>query len=157
MESVYIETTIPSFYFETRTTPIVRAWKDVTRRWWERKSTYALYTSRFVHAELRQSPLKKASDAIKLIEAVPVLEAPADMERVIARYIREKLVPAEAGGDAAHLAIASFDGIDFLLTWNCRHLANANKVRHIAAVNKKLGLHVPTVVTPLTLLGEEAP
>ncbi len=154
MESVYIETTIPSFYVDTRTTPIARGWQEVTRRWWRQRSRYALCTSRFVHAELQLAPDYKASGAIDLIQGIPVLDAPPDLERIIARYFREKLMPADAGGDAAHLAIASFYSVDYLLTWNCRHLANANKARHIAAVNKKLGLAVPAIVTPLTLLGE---
>jgi hypothetical protein len=64
-------------------------------------------------------------------------------------------MPADAAGDALHLALASFHKWDFLLTWNCQHLANANKFAHIRRVNGILGLFVPTLVTPLELLGEK--
>ena len=64
-------------------------------------------------------------------------------------------MPAEAGGDAVHLALASMHSIDFLLTWNCRHLANANKIQHLTVLNARLGLHVPVITTPLTLMPED--
>ena len=62
-------------------------------------------------------------------------------------------MPDDPVGDALHLAIASYHKCDFLLTWNCRHLANANKFGHIRRVNTLLGLYVPLLVTPLELLG----
>ena len=64
-------------------------------------------------------------------------------------------VTAEAGGDAVHLALASMHLMDFLLTWNCRHLANANKIQHMAVLNARLRLHLPVITTPLTLMPEE--
>jgi hypothetical protein len=68
-------------------------------------------------------------------------------------YIQHKLMPGDPGGDALHLAVASYHKCDFLVTWNCRHLANANKFGHIRRVNTLLGLYVPALVTPLELLG----
>ena len=62
-------------------------------------------------------------------------------------------MPADIGGDALHLALASYHECDFLLTWNCRHLANANKFGHVRRINTLLGLHIPALVTPLELLG----
>jgi len=64
-------------------------------------------------------------------------------------------MPAGAVGDAAHLAMASVHSIDFVLTWNCKHLANANKIRHIGMVNQRLGLSVPVLTTPLTLIEDD--
>jgi len=64
-------------------------------------------------------------------------------------------VPAEALGDADHLALASFYNCDMLVTWNCRHLANANKAGHIRRVNALLGLRTPLLVTPLELLEQD--
>ncbi len=63
-------------------------------------------------------------------------------------------MPDDPVGDALHLAMASYYKCDFLLTWNCRHLANANKFDHIRRINTLLGLFVPALVTPLELLGE---
>jgi hypothetical protein len=73
---------------------------------------------------------------------------------IVKTYIRHFLMPAQPGGDAAHLALASYHKCDFLLTWNCEHLANANKFQHIRRVNTMLGLFVPNLVTPLELVGE---
>lgn len=156
MQTVYIETTIPSFYFETRTAPLMVAWRDATRDWWTRfRSRYDLVTSRFVLNELGAGPARKAEAAIQLLEGVRVLPNSAEVERVAAEYIRRKLMPAGSVGDAAHLAMASVHAIDFILTWNCKHLANANKVRHIRGVNEQLGLAVPIITTPLALVTEE--
>ena len=64
-------------------------------------------------------------------------------------------MPAEYGGDALHLAYASYYKVDFLMTWNCDHLANANKRQHIRVINGRLGLHVPEIVTPMELVTEK--
>lgn len=156
MPSVYIETTIPSFYFETRTSPQEVAWRETTRRWWDHhRSQYRVVTSEFVVRELELAPVKKRSLAIELLSGVEVLAVPSGLHRVIDAYIRNKLMPADGLGDAAHLGICSMHAIDFLLTWNCRHLANANKFWHLAAINRRLGLAIPTLTTPDLLIPED--
>ncbi len=158
MSSVYIETSIPSYYFETRPTARARLWREITREWWDRhRQTYALSTSVFVLAELRKAPSRKASQAVALLEGIPLLTEPAGLNDVIRYYIDHRLMPAEALGDAAHLAMASMHGVEFLLTWNINHLANANKVRHLSVLNARLGLPVPIITTPMTLLPEVMP
>lgn len=64
-------------------------------------------------------------------------------------------MPQDPLGDALHLALASYHKCDFLLTWNCQHLANANKFNHIKRINTMLGLFIPILTTPLELLGGE--
>lgn len=71
-------------------------------------------------------------------------------------YLRHKLMPADLLGDADQLALASIHGCDILVTWNCRHLANANKLAHIRGVNALLGFQTPALVTPLELLERDA-
>lgn len=130
MLSVYIETTIPSYYTETRRTPQVLVWREITRKWWDNyRHDYRLCTSRFVLAELLDAPPPKSRRAIDLLRHVSVLDEPKQLAAVADYYITQRAMPAEAGGDAFHLAIVSLHRIDFLLTWNCRHLANANKIR----------------------------
>jgi len=70
---------------------------------------------------------------------------------IVEAYIARHVMPADPAGDALHLALASFHRRDFLVTWNCKHLANANKFGHIRRVNTLLGLYVPSLVTPLEL------
>ena len=83
---------------------------------------------------------------------VPIEPAIAEIVEV---YIQQHLMPNDPVGDALHLALASYHKCDFLLTWNCQHLANANKFGHIRRVNVMLGLYVPTLVTPLELIGAQ--
>lgn len=76
-----------------------------------------------------------------------------DVTVIVQTYLQHKVMPNEIGGDALHLALASYHKCDILLTWNCRHLANANKLNHIRRINSLLGLYVPLLTTPLELLG----
>jgi hypothetical protein len=156
--TVYIETTIPSYYHETRRTVTARAWREATRRWWSmQRQQYRLVTSRFVLTELRRSPPAKSSRALALMAGVEVLPEPAELDAVTTYYIEQRAMPAEAGGDAYHLAMASLHNVDYLLTWNCRHLANMNKTTQLAVLNGRLGLHLPIITTPLTLMSEDEP
>ena len=158
VRTVYIGTTIPSFYFDERRTPEAIAWQHITRLWWDRfRREYRLVTSSFVIDELEEAPRPKRDLALALMATIDTLALPAGLENVIAAYIDHRLVPHDAAGDAVHLAMASMHGIDFLLTWNIRHLANANKFRHLGIVNGRLGLSVPTITTPLNLIPEDAP
>jgi hypothetical protein len=153
MPRVYIETTVPSFYFDTRADPTIVAWRRSTRRWWDRyRHRYDLVTSEAVIAELDAAPLEKARSAKALLRGLPLLPQPAGFDDLVSYYIDHKLVPRNAQGDAAHLALASLHGIDYLLTWNCRHLANTNKARHLAVLNGRLNLPIPTLATPDILL-----
>jgi len=74
---------------------------------------------------------------------------------IVAAYDKHKIMPKDPFGDALHLALASYHRCDFLVTWNCQHLANARKFGHIRRVNGMLGLFVPELVTPMELLGED--
>jgi len=158
MKSVYIETTIPSYYFETRSTALVIAWGNATRAWWDRhRRDYRLSTSRFVLEELTRTPGKKGKLALELIKEVEILDEPPEIRPVAEYYIEQQLMPVGVGGDAYHLAMTSIHSIDFLLTWNCSHLANANKITHLTVLNRRLGLHVPVVTTPFSLNPEILP
>jgi predicted nucleic acid-binding protein len=156
MKTVYIETSIPGFYYETRTQPEMIARRKWTIHWWDRcSSRYNLVTSEGVIAELQEGEYKSQSDAINLVENLPYLEIVDDITGIIDVYLTNHLMPRERLGDALHLAIASYHKCDFLLTWNCTHIANANKFEHIRIINARLGLYVPTLVTPMELCEED--
>ncbi len=99
-------------------------------------------------------PAHKRHDALALISALPFLDVNAPIERTVQEYVEKLLMPRQSAADALHLALASYYACDILLTWNCIHLANPNKFRHIESINKRLRLPIPAVVTPLQLLGE---
>ena len=157
MATLYVETSIPSFYFEVRPEPAMVARRDWTRQWWASvPADDELVTSPAVVDELKRGEFPGQGDALALLETLPVLEITDAVGEIVEAYIAHQLMPADPFGDALHLAIASYHRCDFLVTWNCKHLANANKFGHIRRVNGILGLHVPTLVTPLELLGENA-
>ncbi|MBI4178642.1 type II toxin-antitoxin system VapC family toxin [bacterium] len=154
--SVYIETTIFSFYHDGRTSPAVVAMRGWTREWWDRhRRKYDLVTSTAVLAELETGRLPHKLNALTMARRLPAIPVGEEMEEIVEVYIRHKVMPEDPLGDAMHLALASFHKCDYLLTWNCRHLANANKFDHIRRVNMLMGLDVPALVTPLELMGGE--
>lgn len=152
-DRIYIETTIPSFYFETRSTPAIIARRDWTREWWDTASlTTDIFTSVAVLRELQDGPEDKQQSWLSMVENLPLLDINDDILDIVDQYIQHLVMPQDAGGDAMHLAVASYYRCDFLVTWNCKHLANANKFNHIGKINRMLGLWTPTLTTPLELL-----
>lgn len=155
---VYIETTIPSFYHEVRTEPEMAARRTWTREWWDDyRHHFERVTSEAVIDELENGDFPQKNDALSLMETIPLLPIDEAIGDIVDAYIKHHVMPIDPAGDALHLALASYHRCDFLLTWNCRHLANANKFAHIRRANAILGLFVPSLVTPLELLGETAP
>jgi predicted nucleic acid-binding protein len=157
-QKVYIETSIPSFYHEERVDAEVVVRKEWTREWWDNhRHKYIVASSPAVLDELNSGeyPEQKREKLIELISSVPLLSVEPAIADIVQAYIQHKVMPNNPVGDALHLALASYHKCDFLLTWNCKHLANANKFHHIRRVNTLLGLYVPFLVTPLELLGEE--
>ncbi len=104
--------------------------------------------------ELERGDYPTKSDTLELIREIPILELTKEAEDIVEEYIRHHLMPKDPKGDALHLALASYYNCRFLLTWNCQHLANANKFEHIRHVNTLLGLFVPTLTTPHSLMYE---
>lgn len=130
-----------------------RTW---TREWWGRyKDRYELVTSDGVIAELEEGEYQAQADAVKLVGGLPRLDMPDEIAEIIDTYLTNHLMPRERLGDALHLALASYHKCDFLLTWNCSHIANANKFEHIRIINTRLGLFVPALVTPIELCTED--
>lgn len=151
---VYVETSIPSFYYEVRPEAEMVARRRWTQLWWEQaENDYLLVTSVGVLDELNSGNYPNRDEAVALIAHLPQVKVDPAVGDIVEAYIFHKLMPKDPAGDALHLALASYHRCDFLLTWNCRHLANANKFGHIRRINQMLGLYVPLLVTPLELLG----
>ena len=150
---VYIESSIPSFYVETRAEPEMVARRRWTREWWDtRRHAYEVVASFAVLEELEGGDYPNREEALRLIAGLPLLPVEPAIDAIVEAYIDRHLMPADPRGDALHLALASYHNCHFLLTWNCRHLANANKFDHIRFVNSELGLFCPILTTPVELL-----
>jgi hypothetical protein len=154
--TVYIETTVPSAHVSTRTDPGSLHRREITQLWWrEQLVRYEVAVSDVVLMELQEGAWPGQSEAIALVQPIKSLIAYEDVRFLAARYIAERLMPAEFLGDAAHLALSSLHEMEYLLTWNIRHLANPNKVRHLTVINRRLGLFTPQMVTPEMLWLED--
>jgi predicted nucleic acid-binding protein len=156
---VYIETTIPSAYHETRRDTDSLFRRKHTRAWWDNYAAhYELVASEAVLQELSQPsyPAGKRTSCLALLAEVPLVPILNSVIEAAETYAREFVMPSPPSLDALHLALASCHDCDILLTWNCEHLANANKLGHIQHVNRRLHLPVPLLITPLQLMEGEA-
>ncbi len=98
--------------------------------------------------ELREGNWNGKAEALGLVEPIDHLKVDPEVLGVAKRYVDELLVPADLKGEAVHLAVACVHEVDFLLTWNIRHLANPNKLNHLLAIHRRLGLLTLQIVTP---------
>lgn len=157
MARIYVETTVLSFYYNVRSEPEMISRQNWTRRWLDKSLDGAdeLVTSLAVENELNAGDFPMKSEMLDLASRFPLLDLTASIAEVVEAYISNHVMPNDPGGDALHLAAASFHRCDFLVTWNCKHIANANKFGHIRRINGMLGLGNPALVTPLELLNED--
>jgi predicted nucleic acid-binding protein len=153
---VYIETTIPSFYHSTRTDPVMVARRKFTREWWDNwREGFEVVTSDAVKDELEQGDHPEKAAKLALLSGLPLLSITAAVVEIEEVYIARTLMPRDPFGDAMHLALASYYKCDYLLTWNCAHLANPKKAAHLHRINGILGLFTPALVTPETMVEGE--
>jgi len=123
--------------------------------WWdEEKPRYDVYVSEMVLMELNRGDYPHKTQILQLVSELPVLETPDEVADIVRVYIEQNIMPKTDLGDAFHLALAAYHKIDFLLTWNCKNLANANKFSRIRLINMQLGLFIPQIITPEQLFEE---
>lgn len=153
--SVYIETTIPSFLTGRRSVNLIVAGKqEVTLQWWEtRRCHYDLHISQFVIDEASEGDSGAAQRRLEMLTGIKMLEADIETLALTKRILGAGIIPAKAATDAAHIAIASRYGIEFLMTWNCTHIANAEILSRINFVVSEAGFYLPTICTPDELFG----
>ena len=155
-QRVYIETTIVS-YLTARPSRdlILAAHQEVTRQWWEgRRKGFDLQISQFVLNEAAGGDAvmaKKRMALLKGIRQLPVTDEVIELGRAL---IADGLLPPKAGIDALHIAVASVYETDVLLTWNCRHLANAELLRELGRYLQSKDYEMPVITTPEELMGE---
>ncbi len=151
---VYIETSIPS-YLTARASNDIRAManQNTTVEWWEnRKSKFELFISEFVIAESSQGHPEAASRRINSLEGIAELEVSDEVKKLAEALIVQGSLPEKAKVDAYHIAVATVNGMDYLLTWNCTHIANAVMRPKIEAVCHSFGYEAPTICTPQELM-----
>ena len=155
-ETVYIETSLIG-YLTARPSNnlILMANLEITRRWWDtRRSQFTLYISQVVLDEAAQGDAEMVLKRLEILQNFPVLELTEAVQALGAQFLIRSNLPPKASDDAIHIAVATVHGLDYLLTWNCKHIANAQIQRKLAAVCLDFGYKLPTICTPYELMGE---
>jgi len=156
MEKVYIETSFISFLSSKPSRNLLAtAWQQVSLDWWEyRKPLFDLYTSELVIDEAKRGDRNAAERRLAYIEELPVLNVTDSAILLAQRFLDERAMPAKAFGDALHVALAVVHRMDYLLTWNCRHIDNAQTKTLVRRLCVSQGLSFPEICTPQELMGE---
>jgi hypothetical protein len=151
---VYIETSVISYLTARPSRTILgAAHQQLTQSWWERRFEYDLLVSQSVWQECAAGDPNAARRRMAALEGLGVLAVTEEMIDLAEALIAQGLIPAKAIEDALHIAIATLHHVDFLLTWNCRHIANPVIQEGIAEYLEQKGLFLPVICTPEELLG----
>ena len=153
--AVYLETTIVS-YLTARPSRdlIMAAHQQISREWWERRTAFALHVSQLVVEECSAGDDAAACQRLAMLADVPVLRYSDEVGALARALVAEGPLPLTAAADALHIAFAVVHGMDYLLTWNCAHIANASIRGAIAELCLSRGYEVPVICTPEELLEE---
>jgi len=157
MDTVYIETSIVS-HASARPSqnPTTAGLQDQARRWLEeQRPLYDVVTSQLVIDEAGFGDPDAAARRLTMLDGIPVLPVNPDADAVADEIIRRSLMPPSARFDALHVAIAALAGVQYLLTLNCKHIANARELPRVYRLLDDLGLSGVLICTPIEFLGED--
>jgi len=151
----YIETSIVSYLTAWPSRDLlVAAHQQLTVAWWDQqRSHYELFTSQVVLAEARAGDPDAAQRRVAVLEHLPLLDVTDTAITLAAALVSGQALPAQAAQDALHVAVACVHGIEYLLTWNCAHLANARLRSRIEQICREAGYVPPIICTPEELEG----
>jgi predicted nucleic acid-binding protein len=154
-ESVYIETSILGYLTARPSRNLVlMANAAITREWWDkRRNDFDLYTSQAVVKEVSQGDAEIAAQRLELLRDFYFLEINDAAINLAEQFLRRSNLPAKADVDAVHIATATIHGMGYLLTWNCKHIANAQIQVKLAEISFDFGYELPILCTPYELLG----
>lgn len=150
---VYLETTIVSYLVASPSRDLLQAaHQEATRQWWSGRGRFDLFVSSAVIAEARRGNAAAAARRLEALRGIPTLAVGRKVAPLARTLIQSGALPDKARLDAVHVAIAATNGIDYLLTWNMRHLANAFIRGKIEERCRKAGLKPPVICTPEELM-----
>ena len=157
MQVVYLETSFISYLTARPSRTIIgAAHQEVTRDWWSRKRrAFDLRISELVVRECAAGDQEAARRRLDAITGIARLEINEQVEQIAVGLVQRGLVPPQVAEDALHIAIAAAHGVDFILTWNFKHIANPTMQYRIAGFLDEINLALPFICTPEELLGED--
>lgn len=150
MERVYIETTFVSYLTARPSRDLVVAGhQQITHDWWDiRRGDYELCVSQLVLQEAGVGDPQAAQERLDILATMTMLEIKEEAVALAEELVQAGALPAKAGNDALHIAIAAIHRVPYLLTWNCRHMANATMRAQIESVCASMGFKAPIICTP---------
>lgn len=153
--TIYLDATVPSYWLEQGPDPIVHGRHLITRKWWsDDLPRFEVYVSQAVLDELAGGDPDRAAKRLHLVRNFPLLDIDDEVRQAARFYIQHLAMPSGNPNDAIHLALASVHAIEYLVTWNYAHLANASKRTHIEVLNRRLHLASPVICSPEELMLE---
>ena len=154
-ESIYIETSIFGHLTARPTNNlIVAANVKITQDWWnDHRRSFTLYASEIVEDEAGKGDPEMASQRLNLLQSLKLLELTEEVFELSQAFLNQSNLPQKASNDALHMALATVYNLDYLLTWNCKHMANAQIQRKLAQISSDLGYILPVICTPYELIG----
>lgn len=152
--ATYLDSNVISYLTARPSRDIVTlAHQQVTREWWDRhRHAFDLHISELVVFEIGRGDATAAQSRLEFVQNLPVLRIDREARALADRIFRATTLPDKAAADALHVALAAVNGMDFLLTWNCTHIANGVVLKIVNAVCRDLGYEPPIVLTPEELL-----
>ena len=156
METVYIETSIVSYLVADPSRDLVTAAnQQMPRDWWhQRRESFACVASQEVIVEASRGDPEQVRRRLTVLSSLPRVAINSDAQELARLFLATGCLPAKAARDAVHLAVATSIAADYLLTWSCRHLANAQILKRLEREARSAGFVLPRVCTPLELMGD---
>ncbi|MCF8241420.1 MAG: type II toxin-antitoxin system VapC family toxin [Melioribacteraceae bacterium] len=153
-QSVYVETTIVSYLTAKLSRDIVvAAHQQITQEWWENvRPKFDIFISPFVIQESERGDKVASLKRMELLSQINVLELNIEIEKLAKKYFDVLPIPNKAQLDAAHLAVACYHKMDYLISWNCKHIVSARIRKDLEKFNKEMNLITPTICTPEELM-----
>jgi predicted nucleic acid-binding protein len=154
-EKVYLETSVISYLVSRPSRDlVVAAHQQITRQWWEEcRESFQLYVSQMVIQEAGSGDPAAAQRRLGELVSIPLLGLTDEAQALARELIENGALPRQAVEDALHIALATVHGMDYLLTWNCRHIANARMREAVVSVCMMRGYEPPVICTPEELMG----
>lgn len=153
---VYLETSVISYLTARPSKTIIgAAHQQITSAWWDKRSDYELFVSELVLRECAAGDPEAAQKRLEIVKTIPLLVVTEETYQLAETLLKKGIIPAKAPEDSLHIAIATIHSVDYLLTWNCKHIANPELQRKIMDYLNETRQFLPFICTPEELLGEE--
>ena len=151
---LYLETTIPSYLTAWASRDlIVAAHQHLTKEWWRiRRDAFEICISQFVVDEASAGDADAARERMEVLKPLPLLDITEPVLNLASALLQSGVIPAKAAQDAAHIAVSAVHGIEYLLTWNCAHIANAMIIKTVQSICMQNGFSCPVICTPEELM-----